>query len=129
MPDVRHLDVGLDAELLEGLLGLHPEEQAGAEAHAANRQDLHVRPSDLSLCVRHRVVDLPHAVLEGADQSQHVAGLAAAEQRPSGSLVRQELGEGGQRGDVALVVGRGEADDETDGVVRAVAERRPASRG
>src|SRR6185436_5002073 len=38
---VGHLDVGLDAELLQRLLGIHPEDQAGAESHPAHSQDLH----------------------------------------------------------------------------------------
>ena len=40
--DVGHLDVRLDAELLERLLRLHPEQEPAAEAHPADRQDLHV---------------------------------------------------------------------------------------
>ena len=34
-------DALIDAELLQRLLGIHPEDQAGAETHPANGQDLH----------------------------------------------------------------------------------------
>ncbi len=38
---VGHFDIGLDAELLERLFGIHPQDQAGAEAHPADGEDLH----------------------------------------------------------------------------------------